>query len=350
VLIDFHHAVTYVAARLAGFEQKEALTVAHAAQYVDDATSVQTIRFSNKALYRRTSSSHKMLDMRNLQDEANHVVWLPFHFLPGNDQLDAGTDFEGSFIEKIICRSNSPVAREMVDLAISQKGKAYSLQLLGITMHVYADTWAHQGFAGVVHPVNEVEDAQEIGQSGVFEASLKDLLWDFVEDIIPPLGHGRAGVFPDMPFLEWKYLNGKGAWIVRNNTVDFIDAVDHMIKAMQRFLEKKETGLDEENRVAIEKCFREFKSKDADKRHKMWLEAIANGEIPGLGKEKIQYIIGNKKGSWKYEALGSSFDLPLYDYDKSFLTSDWKLFQDSIKAHQFNLLHEILPKYEICAA
>jgi len=43
--IDFHHTVTYVAARLAEFEHEEADIIAHAAQYVDDATSSGTVYF-----------------------------------------------------------------------------------------------------------------------------------------------------------------------------------------------------------------------------------------------------------------------------------------------------------------
>ena len=37
--IDFHHAVTYVAARLAGFSANDAGIIAHSAQYVDDAVN-----------------------------------------------------------------------------------------------------------------------------------------------------------------------------------------------------------------------------------------------------------------------------------------------------------------------
>lgn len=62
--IDFHHAVTYVAARLAGFAEAEAETIAYAAQYIDAATS-GIVCFNNQALYHRTSSAHKMMDTLN---------------------------------------------------------------------------------------------------------------------------------------------------------------------------------------------------------------------------------------------------------------------------------------------
>ncbi|MEC4727526.1 hypothetical protein HWQ46_18440 [Shewanella sp. D64] len=41
--IDGHHGLTYIAARFAGFNSKEAAKVAYSAQYVDDA--LQAHRF-----------------------------------------------------------------------------------------------------------------------------------------------------------------------------------------------------------------------------------------------------------------------------------------------------------------
>ena len=59
VNIDFHHGTTYVLARLAGFSQAEARTVAHASQYVDDAVSTGAVTFTNGAMYARISSAHE---------------------------------------------------------------------------------------------------------------------------------------------------------------------------------------------------------------------------------------------------------------------------------------------------
>jgi len=47
--IDFHHAVTYVAVRLAGLSAADASKVAHAAQYVDDSTHDGPIKFKTGA-------------------------------------------------------------------------------------------------------------------------------------------------------------------------------------------------------------------------------------------------------------------------------------------------------------
>ncbi len=352
--IDFHHATTYVVAREAGFSHDDADIIAYAAQYVDDATTSGTVYFDNRAVYNRFSSAHKMLDLRNTEELANHYVWMPFHFLPGNGGLAADQNPNGSFIEKIICKPNSPVAQEMVRDAILENDRDYSLHRLGVTMHVYADTWAHQGFAGVMHDVNEVEDAEETDDSGVYAKGLADILRDVLDDTIPPLGHGRAQTFPDMPFLKWTYQNGRGETISRDNTSDFLEAAEQMCIAMRRYLKgnpnAKVKGLGSDTRKQIERMFLTTIFEDGDQRHQSWLAAIRNGEFTACGKVDINDYFARGNDSWKADALGTSFDLPVHQYKAHFLKSQWKLFHDALQAHRFNVVYNILPKYGICAA
>jgi hypothetical protein len=354
VQIDFHHATTYVIARDAGFSHDDADIIAYAAQYVDDATSSGTIYFDNRAVYKRISSAHKMLDTRNTEELANHEVWMPFHFLPGNGGLAAGQHPGNKFIDKIVCTPNSPVAQEMVRDAILEKNRDYGLHRLGVTMHVYADTWAHQGFAGVLHDVNEVEDVEETGKSGLFSGGLASVLNDLLDDAIPPLGHGRAQIFPDMPFLQWQYENGRGEMIVRDNTKDFLEAADHMCSAMRRYIKgdpnAQATGLTKNTRDQIEKMFTTTLFKDGEERHQKWLTAIRNGVFTVCGKINIDDYFARGSDSWKADALGTSHDLPVHQYKDHFLQSPWKLFHDAIQAHRFNVVYNILPRYGICAA
>lgn len=350
--IDFHHTVTYVLARLAGFDKTRANIIAYAAQYVDDATSTGTVYFDNKALYHRTSSAHKMLDSRNTKELDNHRVWLPFHFLPGNGGKPAGRNPTGHFINKIVCRPDSHVARKLVENTIVNHAQPYGLHRLGVTLHVYADTWAHQGFAGVLHPVNEVENARETTASGVFDNPLKDILRDLLDDAIPPLGHGRANVFPDMPFLAWEYKNGHGDLIQRNNTDAFMAAARQMHSALQRFLAGDPAaavaGLPSRDSHQIRSLFESLKMENGEERHNHWLRAIRNGTF-SFGKEVVTYE-PRGKNSWKAKALGVSHDLRVHTYKPRFLTSNWKLFHDAVMAHRFFLIHELLPRYGICAA
>ncbi len=350
--IDFHHAVTYVAARLAGFAHADAATIAYAAQYVDDATAGGPVWFDNKAMYWRISSAHKTIDPSNFDNAENHLVWMPFHFLPGNGGLEAGQNPDGSFINKIICQPDSQVAKDLLEAAFRDRDKAYALHRLGIAIHVYADSWAHQGFAGVLHEVNEVEDIDETDKSGVFESPLADILQRFLEDAIPPLGHGRAMEFPDMPFLSWQYKNGKGKMISRNNTVAFCQAADSLCKAMQTYRSRIDravriTGIPPQDMAVINDLFSSVKERDGTKRHHAWIGAIAAGRF-SFGSATVSYD-AEGSSSWKAQALGTSSAQPAYPYKEAFLGSDWKLFHDALQLHSLTLRHDILPKYGICA-
>lgn len=349
--IDFHHAVTYAAARCAGFTHTESETIAYAAQYVDDAVTDGTICFDNRAMYTRVSSAHKTVDPQNLNDIKNHLVWLPFHFLPGNGGTKKAGAVGKSFIDKIVCLpgDESEVAKDMLESALAARDKPNSVHYLGITMHVYADTWAHQGFAGVLHSINEVDHPKETDQSGVFDNNLGVIFESWLaEKVIPPLGHGRAQVLPDMPFLSWEYENGRNELIQRNNTEIFCKAADALCRFMQKYRNVSETGLSTEDASKVKDLFSTVKDENGDKRHGQWLDAVKKGTF-SFGPQEISY---DEKGrnSWKAKALGTSFDMPVYGYRADFLNSDWKRFHDALQQYRLTMLHDILPKYGICAA
>ncbi|MDF2389052.1 hypothetical protein JMG10_47020 [Nostoc ellipsosporum NOK] len=352
--IDFHHGVTYVAARLAGFEHQAASTIAYCAQYVDDAINDGLIRFDNGALFSRVSSAHKMLDYRNFQELANHRVWIPFHFLPGNDGLKAGEDPDGKFINKLICRPNSDVAQQMVRECIQQRHTAYGLHRLGITMHVYVDTWAHQGFAGVNHQVNEAKKL--LDANGNPDYNLIDKLQNYFVSEALPLGHGAVLSHPDKPFLSWGYINGRDEEILRNNPKDFLEAADQMCKAMQRYLAGNPDaivpGLPEPDKTLIATMLSNITDNSGTVRHQKWLDAIAQGKF-SFGKANVTYI-PKGKNSWKHLALNTEDiverENEIFSYHSNFLTSDWKLFHDALQSHHFYIAHDLLPKYGICVA
>lgn len=350
--IDFHHATTYVVARLAGFPAPQADIIAHACQYVDDATSSGLVRFDNGALYYRISSAHKMLDLRNKKALANHLVWIPFHFLPGNEGLAEGLNPIGTFINKLVCRPDSPVARQMVRQAIIDQDRPYGLHRLGVAMHVYADTWSHQGFAGVLHPINKVSYARETGDSGVFSSSLAVFINDVLDKTVPPLGHGRATVLPDIPFLAWQYRNGHSELIIRDNADQFCQAAEWMYRAMKRYLLRdpfaEVGGMENRDMEKIRDLFTGLKEKSGSKRHAAWIRTIAKDPF-SFGAETVAYP-GKGPGSWKEQALGSNLDLPMYRWDPGFLKSNWKLFHDALQAHRLYVINDLLPRYGICAA
>jgi len=358
--IDFHHAVTYVTARAAGFDHNEADKIAYCAQYVDDAVQTGTIRFQNLALYDRKCSAHKMADYRNLKALANHRVWLPFHFLPGNSGCEAGENPNQPFTEKVICQKDSPIARDMIAACIRDRDKPFGLHRLGITMHVYADTWAHRGFAGINNEINDISKLTDETDSGLdpgnmlsrFFGKLFDKTASKIVGDALPLGHGAALCFPDLPYLEWSYTEPGGQKIIRSNTDDFMEAADRLCRAMQRYRSgdpKAEVpGLDEIYTTKIKSMFSKIINEEGKERHKAWCTAIEEGYFP-FGSQILAYD-ANGKESWKHRALGTAKKTDEYPWQPSFLESDWKFFHDALLDHRFTLLHDILPRYGICAA
>lgn len=363
--IDFHHGVTYVVARLAGFPHEPAQTVAYSAQYVDDATNDGYIAFDNRSMYYRIASAHKMLDYKNFDELANHHAWISFHFLPGNGGLAADQGEDLAFVQKIVCRPNSYVARDMVRECIARRGDAHALHRLGIAMHVYADTWAHQGFAGISHEVNhtfDLKDAEERTDHSL-RARVKDFFGDAFDTArsrlvgnTMPLGHGTVLSNPDKPFLRWSYTNGLGQPVTRDNPRDFLEAADNMCKAMRSFLAGDESlgaqGLPDGDRRTIDRMLRTTLGDNGRERHAAWLEAIRDGAF-SFGAAELDYV-AKGVNSWKYQALGTAASEDdknqVFPYQSAFLRSDWKRFHDALQAHRLYVEHDLLPQYGICAA
>lgn len=345
--VDFHHGTTYVLARWAEFSKEEAEIIAYAAQYVDDAVQTGVIHFSEGEKFERRSSAHKMIDIHNFSDDANRQAWVLFHFLPGNQGLpaDAGTDL--SFIEKLVCCPDSHVARDMLKECIVEKRRPYSLYRLGITLHVYADTWAHQGFAGVKNGINKI----------CLHAHGIDKVESEAAEILP-LGHGMALTYPDHPWRNWQYEDHACNIIPYENTEKYLVAADAMLRFLRRYKinDMHDTedvpGLTPQQRELLRKKFSGWTSKDETERHQAWLDSISKGEFFDPG-EVISYS-ANGEGSWKAQALGTvsggSIKETSYIYSADFLKSHWKMFHDALQAHAFFALHELLPQYGICVA
>jgi len=364
--IDFHHAVTYIVARDAGFSHGEANIIAYCAQYVDDATNDGIIKFDNGAMYNRIYSAHQQLDYRHFVELSNHQVWIPFHFLPGNAGVSADEKIEGSFINKIICRPGGPVAEDMIRACILDNGRPYSLHRLGIVMHVLADTYSHQGFAGVMNPVNRIRNIRAETELAGYDltSNLKNCFGDnfdertsgFVSTVLP-LGHGAALTYPDQPSLKWSYVRHDGETIERDNRYIFIDAANHMAKVMRKYRAKtpdatEVSGLSSRVREKLKIIFENAIDPVGENRHKHLLREIEHGRFEFEGVK----LVYNPKGvgSWKCEALGTNKstdeERDVFQYRPDFLTSNWKMFHDALQAHRFSVICDILPKYGICAA
>lgn len=359
--IDFHHAVTYIIARLANLSHEQAEIVAHAAQYVDDAINTGYIKFDNRSNYSRIATAHQMLDYRNFEALSNSHTWVPFHFLPGNDLKRAGSNCNRRFIYKMICKPNSYIAQDMLRECIKVKNRPYGLHLLGIAMHTYADTWAHYGFCGIQHEINRasnimvysndtpVEDSNILNKLSSFFTDMFDQAKSqFISGVLP-IGHGAVLSYPDLPYLKWQYTNGLGDVIIRDNPTDYVIAIQAMHRAIMRF--NNSTGtIPARDLSLMHDTIRQLDYPEKEERHRVWLQMIREGRF-SFGAANLEYT-AKGEGSWKYEALHTRKIVDdtdeVYKYDHGFLSSNWKLFHDAAILHRFNILRNILPRYGIC--
>lgn len=356
---DFHYDVTYILAQWAGYSEYESYLIAYSSQFVDDAADEAPIRFDNGAMYTVISSSHAAYDfIHNTNEISNKLAWLPFHFLPGNCGLPRGEGEDRDMVDRLICQPNSEVAKEMVLHCLDLRGRKRTLQRLGITLHVYADTWAHQGFCGVVRDQNRVKWLHRVENPWTpfgFIHYLQNIRLRCIN--VLPLGHAAASVYPDMPYLDnWAiiYADKRGA-VRRHNTTDCVEAAEYMYKTLLAFrhnltgptldvLFAHVPGLSTKQKEKLRKLFRTFRYKSETVRHKRWQKKIMAQTIRGV-KSIPDYTYTGKQ-SWKYAALGEEKN-GLYHYRKEFETSNWKLFYDALKGHQQFVLNQLLPAFGI---
>lgn len=117
------------------------------------------------------------------------------------------------------------------DIIDNHKGKPYELQLIGLRMHVFADTAAHAFYAGTpAWHVNYVGDK-------VYDLTVnpkKEVPWlpnlpgeqctpaiTIYYDSIFYHGHGRMGSVPDYPWIKYEYSPKWSATpIIKDNPIE----------------------------------------------------------------------------------------------------------------------------------
>lgn len=350
--IDFHHAVTYAVARLANFSHDEARIIAYAAQYVDDCKNSGIIHFDTGSTYYRIASAHETVDfIHHLEIKEDCRVWVPFHFLPGNNGAKAEDSSNESPMKRLVCTPDSPLATDMWSACILTKGQPNALHRLGITCHVYEDTFAHCDFAGVLNMINDVSDISHATEA--FHKLVENIVSKVLEAI--PLGHGAVITFPDLPFLQWSYRNSEGIPRQRNNPERFLLASEQLFHHLLFYRGDTDRQMLQNDRDALMNAINSFTEEKGEDRHPRWLKLIREGgfSFGGLSQSQADSLLYVDRGpqSWKYEALGPDSDKDdgsiRFHHTPDFEQSNWFHFHEALKSHQSEVLNNLLPKYKI---
>lgn len=296
--LDFHYYATYLAACYAGLKPEQALTAARSAQMVDDLTLdfLDNYHLRDKTLPvdKQTVTCMSMAELggyflqqvpwTDKQMQKFIEVWMAFHFPPGNDreqiryegageQKDIGWTMQNEELKvfRLLCLPCSNTIKAYVEDLKEWKNEPFFLQILGIRMHILADSWAHSGFLGIpLMSANEV-----LMQKGVYvevkgqwcRASLNDnrklIIADNLDSLefattptavfpagrlwtgISYLAHARVGSLADYGAIKFRYSpfyrsNSASPELIRDNTQMFAKAFHQMVYAMECVLTDRE--------------------------------------------------------------------------------------------------------------
>lgn len=349
--IDMHYFGTYCIARAAGFSLESARIVATSAQFVDDNAKQEDIELADGSSCKVEPTAHHIGDLNMNDADSQRLVWVPFHFLPGN--------VGSSFTERLICQKDSPIAQEMCAHYLSRTGDNCFLPLLGIMAHVYGDTFAHYGFSGVSSRLNRVEkfsfEFQDIdGEIKAYILGKRDSVWDKLNPLIRniksavaemgsnALGHAGVVTFPDRPFLKWRFdyvARGDSGW--RNNVdtyMVFAEKFHAMVTQLaNQHLEWADLSQQQswqELAPKIRKILQVQAKKE--ERIKAWQEATSQGDL-FIHPEIIP----------TYEDWNMAFDgLSSMSSDQAIKQPIYHFYQ-AASYHRWYVLRELLPKHKL---
>src|SRR5579871_6487225 len=339
---DMHYYGTYAMARASGLNPAASLQIAIAAEYVDDSDEVG-IELKDGTVVAAPPTAHHPLNRSNLDIVDQRNTWLPFHFMPGN---------EGQTMhERLICRRDSTLAQEMVAHHVELPWQDFSVFLIGITAHVYADTFSHYGFSGIASPLNHVDGSTinlEVADPQVRDY-IKNKAADFWEKYVlsapanlAALGHGAVATFPDRPYLTWSftYESSNKPSGQRRNRETFLEACQKLHTMFVRFGDKNPNIVIARDRTAfdaIRGAIQEVLAVEGDMgaRIDAWQRAARAGGIYA-GNAPIPTYTATFANEMKIMS-GHSM--------QTIKSTDGYAFLQAATFHRDYVLEELLPKY-----
>lgn len=361
--ITFHYFAVKTLARKAGFDEDEAQDIAAYSQFVDDFNWIKYIRCSNIPDYIKDDNydlyiSNKLyppnfnpamtgfsdyFDMAFLAlTRTQKFTVSPFHFIPPSlDQIDADTRTvpavvgDGSLI--------STVVEDARDKLLAQGEDRYiSLMRLGMALHTFADTYAHQLFSGYNSWVNDVkvtyvtdnithEDLTEQVQNEIdqavqaVQAANQSLNNDAKNMTLLSIGHMWAGHTPDLTNVsfEMKYKSSKDSdgydrTYARSNTETFVTACRHIINLLLSCRRQGNIS-DSEWAVFSERLADAFRFKFPEKNTEATLAAHWHNIFPEYSYNYSKAVVENSfiaaNNSMDEDAFGKAYSDIFYRYN-----------------------------------
>lgn len=265
---------------------------------------------------------------------------MPFHFLPGNIRCCKHayqgqksctkpkwslTDEQQKLFE-LLCCSDSDIATDMINDTVFNHST--DLHMIGLRMHVLADTWAHQYFVGTpswfindyiekIIPINDDGSRESsLNMESIFAAITSDNIDKKIfsatskSDNYANLsyhGHGRVGHLPDYGCMHYGYRpQWKGGYeIEKNNSQEFMEAFKRMIYALicikrQQEYNPKNLNMDFGYKTSILNKIFKTKKTDQSTEWKKSLKELLDGKNINLPDFNADSWVNKKGGEGLY--------------------------------------------------
>lgn len=151
---DFHYFLTYAMAKLTECNQPD--IIAYACQFVDDNNEGQFSIDGEEVFFPEKLKAGggyyypvmtQSLSPKSLDSYVQKYVYIPFHFLPGDNNVS----IQGK-TNPLSTTPNSGNGNKLLPGALHSDNP----YLIGIALHIFADTWSHQNFTGMQEEWNAV--------------------------------------------------------------------------------------------------------------------------------------------------------------------------------------------------
>jgi hypothetical protein len=280
--IFFHYYAVKIIARVAGFSIADAEMIAKYSQYVDDYNpTVLDRRYLNMPGWVEDKKMSNLLikdgaicnfrpmptgfndkiDMLVAMDEDFQKNTISsFHFIPQSKaKIDAGD--RRTYPAKISGGGDGSIisillqdAKTNFKSSKTEDEKIRALMYIGMLLHIFADTYAHQGFTGFNEPANivtilNIKNNATNKDFGFWDKSNLEMLLNWYSKL--PLlynraiqtGHSLAGHLPDLSHVKYilKYTNpasGTEKIQERDNTAIYMDAAKEMFRYLSECVGK----------------------------------------------------------------------------------------------------------------
>ncbi len=358
--IDMHYYGVFALARAAGLDHEAARIVATASQFVDDNGDKGHVAFDDGGRIDFEATAHHTTHFKNIDEVDQRQICVPFHFLPGG---------EGDrFLECLVCRKDSQLARKMVDHALANMDRSFALELAGLTAHVYADTFSHYGFSGISAAENKVvNDSFDLGdlepsireyiagkaadfleKYGMDCGRLDNILSSMAERFSCALGHGAVLTYPDRPYLVWSFAYEKTGQRceTRNNPRTFLDACRALYNFFGKIAEARPEYSEGSPRKFedLEDTITRILKKQADRDGRIgaWRSAVSEGLFFGDAQKTVPTYGGE---SWLGEA-------DVLEKRPSGMSTGLSLFRfyQAAALHRTYVLRDLLPSHGLVVA